>query len=146
MFCNLKWFREVPNTSTFVITSQAKMNEKHFTEATPTDFDDFWSSTEEPSGGLTQSIRHSSFKKLSPDIICMDSSSSITNNAVKPNYYSRNGLECYDVIRASMGDEKYIGFLWGNIQKYLWRWEKKNGKQDLEKAVEYLTKLIETLD
>jgi hypothetical protein len=28
----------------------------------------------------------------------------------------------------------------------LWRWEDKNGKQDLEKAAEYLSKLIETLD
>jgi cephalosporin-C deacetylase-like acetyl esterase len=122
------------------------MNEKRFTEATPTDFDDFWNNTVEPSGGLTQHTKYNFFKKSSPDIICMDSSCSIANNAVKPNYYSRNGLECYDVIRASMGAEKYKGFLWGNIQKYLWRWEQKNGKQDLEKAAEYLTKLIETLD
>ena len=45
-----------------------------------------------------------------------------------------------------MGSTKYQGFLWGNIQKYLWRWEDKNGKQDLEKAAEYLSKLIETLE
>jgi hypothetical protein len=122
------------------------MNEKRFTEATPTDFDDFWNNTEEPSGGLIQPTKYSFFEKANPKTSCMESSYSVSNNAVKPNYYSRNGLECYDVIRASMGLEKYKGFLWGNIQKYLWRWEQKNGKQDLEKAVEYLTKLIETLD
>ena len=68
------------------------------------------------------------------------------NSAVTPSYYRKGSLECYEVIRASMGETKYQGFLWGNVQKYLWRWEQKNGKQDLEKAVEYLSKLIETLD
>ena len=67
-------------------------------------------------------------------------------NPVKPDYYRRNGLECYDVQQASMGLIKYQGYLEGCAQKYLWRWEQKNGKQDLEKAVEYLSKLIETLD
>lgn len=65
---------------------------------------------------------------------------------VRPDYYVREGLECYDVQRASMGLVKYQGYLEGCAQKYLWRWEQKNGKQDLEKAVEYLVKLLETLD
>ena len=76
----------------------------------------------------------------------MESSHLTTNNPVQPNYYKKSGLECYEVIRVSMGDIRYQGFLWGNVQKYLWRWEQKNGKQDLEKALEYLVKLIETLD
>jgi hypothetical protein len=67
------------------------------------------------------------------------------NNPVKPTYYRKNGLECYDVQLASMGLTKYQGYLEGCAQKYLWRWEEKNGKQDLEKAVEYLSKLLETL-
>lgn len=66
-------------------------------------------------------------------------------NPVKPTYYKKEGLECFDVIKSSMGIDKYQGFLWGNIQKYIWRWEDKNGKQDLEKAIEYLVKLLETL-
>jgi predicted ArsR family transcriptional regulator len=65
--------------------------------------------------------------------------------AVRPNYYHKDGLECFDVIKRMMGTERYQGFLWGNVQKYLWRWEDKNGKQDLEKAIEYLVKLVETL-
>ena len=65
---------------------------------------------------------------------------------VRHNYYLKGDLECYDVIRTTMGSTKYQGFLWGNIQKYLWRWEDKNGKQDLKKAAEYLSKLIETLE
>lgn len=81
-------------------------------------------------------------------IIKMEPSTNLNQgeNPVKPNYYRRNGLECYDVQLASMGLVKYQGYLEGCAQKYLWRWEQKNGKQDLEKAVEYLSKLIETLD
>lgn len=65
--------------------------------------------------------------------------------AVRPNYYRKNGLECYEVQLASMGLTKYQGYLQGCAQKYIWRWEDKNGKQDLEKAIEYLVKLVETL-
>jgi hypothetical protein len=66
--------------------------------------------------------------------------------AVKPNYYKKDGLECYDAQKASVGLVKFQGYLECCVYKYLWRWEDKNGKQDLEKAAEYLAKLIETLD
>ena len=36
-----------------------------------------------------------------------------------------------------------LGFLEGNIIKYVTRYRKKNGVQDLEKALHYLNKLIE---
>lgn len=36
-----------------------------------------------------------------------------------------------------------IGFLEGNVIKYLCRYKKKNGKQDLEKAKHYIELLIE---
>lgn len=65
---------------------------------------------------------------------------------VRPDYYVRDGIECYEVQRASMGLIKYQGYLEGCAQKYLWRWENKNGKEDLQKAVEYLTTLLETLE
>jgi hypothetical protein len=68
------------------------------------------------------------------------------HDPVRPDYYVRDGIECYQVQKASMGIIKYQGYLEGCAQKYLWRWEQKNGKQDLEKAVEYLGKLLETLD
>jgi len=68
------------------------------------------------------------------------------HDPVRPDYYVRDGIECYQVQKASMGMVKYQGYLEGCAQKYLWRWEQKNGKQDLEKAVEYLGKLLETLE
>lgn len=39
-----------------------------------------------------------------------------------------------------------IGYLEGNIIKYVTRYKDKNGLQDLLKAQHYLKKLIETLD
>jgi len=36
-----------------------------------------------------------------------------------------------------------LGYLEGNIIKYVTRWKDKNGMQDLEKALHYLQKLIE---
>ena len=36
-----------------------------------------------------------------------------------------------------------IGYLAGNVIKYVSRYQNKNGKQDLEKARHYLDKLIE---
>lgn len=36
-----------------------------------------------------------------------------------------------------------LGYLEGNIIKYVTRWKKKNGKDDLLKALHYLEKLIE---
>lgn len=71
---------------------------------------------------------------------------SVKDPAVNPDYYKKDGLECYDVQKASMGLIKYQGYLEGCAQKYLWRWEDKNGRQDLEKAIEYLTKLLETVE
>ena len=73
------------------------------------------------------------------------SGSILVDPAVRPSYYKKNGLECYEVQRASMGLVKYQGYLEGCALKYIWRWEDKNKKQDLEKAIEYLVKLVETL-
>ena len=43
-----------------------------------------------------------------------------------------------------MTEEAFNGFLKGNVQKYMWRYEKKeNPVQDLMKAKWYLERLIE---
>ncbi len=65
---------------------------------------------------------------------------------INPDYYVRNGMECYDAQLASVGPGKFQGYLECCIFKYLWRWEEKNGKEDLQKAAVYLAKLIETLE
>jgi len=60
----------------------------------------------------------------------------------KPKHYNQGGIECLDAIEASMSKEQFVGYLKGNIQKYLWRFEHKNGIEDLKKSEFYLKRLI----
>lgn len=62
-------------------------------------------------------------------------------------YQSESGLEVIDVIEAFTADLKGIEAVdTGNAIKYLCRWKKKNGVQDLKKAMWYLTNLINHLE
>ena len=65
-------------------------------------------------------------------------------DAVYPNHYHKGGLECFDVIKAITGD-KYEGFLAGNVIKYIFRYQDKNGVEDCKKAAVYIDKLIKEL-
>lgn len=59
-------------------------------------------------------------------------------------YQSETGLEVIDVIEAFTFDLKGIEATdTGNVLKYICRWGKKNGLQDLEKAKWYLDHLID---
>ena len=62
-----------------------------------------------------------------------------------PSHYASGTVECIDAIEESMTNEAFCGYLKGNIQKYLWRYEDKNNSiQDLRKAEWYLKRLIVT--
>jgi hypothetical protein len=59
-----------------------------------------------------------------------------------PSHYASGGVECIEAIKASMSHEAFLGYLKGNVQKYLWRYEKKaNPVEDLKKAQWYLARL-----
>lgn len=60
-----------------------------------------------------------------------------------PHYAGTNGIEAMDALESCMGESLMLGFYWGNAFKYLWRWRKKNGIEDLEKCKYYIDKLIE---
>lgn len=62
-------------------------------------------------------------------------------------YQSTSGLEVIDVIRAfTEGLEGIEAVDTGNALKYLCRWKKKNGLQDVKKAMWYIQDLIEHLE
>jgi len=62
-----------------------------------------------------------------------------------PIHYNKAGIETIDAIEAATTNGfKY--YLQGNILKYIWRYEYKNGVEDLKKARWYLDKLIEVYD
>jgi Protein of unknwon function (DUF3310) len=70
-----------------------------------------------------------------------DSKHDAVNN---PSHYASGSVECIEAIKASMSHEAFLGYLKGNVQKYIWRYEKKsNPVEDLKKAQWYLARLTE---
>lgn len=65
----------------------------------------------------------------------------IKDNVNHPSHYAGSAIECIDAMEAMMTHEQFIGYLRGNLFKYQWRYEKKNGIEDLKKAQWYLEKL-----
>ena len=61
-----------------------------------------------------------------------------------PAHYTSGGIECIDCINAALG-ENFIGFLIGNVMKYIYRYKDKNGVEDLKKARWYLDRAIKEL-
>ena len=59
-----------------------------------------------------------------------------------PPHYNQYGIECIDALKRCTG-KHFDSYLQGNILKYLWRFNYKNGVEDLKKAQWYLSKLIE---
>ena len=61
-------------------------------------------------------------------------------------YQSKSGLEVMEVIKAFTEDlEGWEAVCTANIIKYICRWKKKNGMEDLEKCIQYAEFLIDYL-
>lgn len=66
----------------------------------------------------------------------------MTDNVNKPVHY-QGKVECIDCIEsATDGLQGIEAFCTGNAIKYLYRWKKKNGIEDLKKAKWYIDKLL----
>ena len=68
-------------------------------------------------------------------------------DGVDPSHYTLfdGKRETLELIEDRLGDQ-FPGFLEGNAIKYLMRWRRKNGVEDLKKARRYLDWLIEVED
>jgi hypothetical protein len=72
-----------------------------------------------------------------------DNSPVMIHDAVNhPSHYRQGAVECIDAIKSALGDEGFQSYCTGNVLKYLFRWQHKNGLEDLQKAQWYLTELI----
>ena len=83
--------------------------------------------------------------ELGRNVPIMTDSNPVTIDIVNepPHYISETGLETIDVIEAFTFDLKGIEAVCvANVIKYVCRFDKKNGVQDLEKAKWYLERLI----
>lgn len=64
-------------------------------------------------------------------------------NEIKPDYYHTNGIDVIKYIELSQGVQAAKEFCRGNVIKYVTRYDKKNGIEDLQKAQTYIARLIE---
>jgi hypothetical protein len=59
-----------------------------------------------------------------------------------PSHYTAGGIECIDALEAMLTREEFVGFLKGNVVKYLWRSRLKGkASEDHRKAGWYLDRL-----
>ena len=67
-----------------------------------------------------------------------------TNDAVNhPQHYCHGGIETIDILKAKMPRSWFLGFLKGNVLKYITRSEFKGSEiEDFKKAAWYLDRLI----
>ena len=60
-----------------------------------------------------------------------------------PSHYTGGKVECIDALEAATKDLMGIqAVCTANAIKYLWRWKRKNGREDLEKAKWYIDRLL----
>lgn len=64
-----------------------------------------------------------------------------------PEHYNQGKVECIDAIESATVNKSGLEAVCvGNVIKYLWRYESKNGMEDVLKAQWYLNKLIECMN
>ncbi|WP_287028328.1 DUF3310 domain-containing protein [Herbaspirillum sp.] len=67
-------------------------------------------------------------------------------DAINPGHYRQGGIECIDALKAAtVGKTGIEAVCVANVIKYLWRYEEKNGVEDVEKALWYLNRLHDEL-
>ena len=65
----------------------------------------------------------------------------------QPAHYTAGGIECIDALEAATeGLQGQEAFCTANAIKYLWRWKRKNGAEDLKKARWYINRLLSALE
>ena len=63
------------------------------------------------------------------------------DNVNHPSHYTQGNIECIDAIKEATKHLTGIeAFCVGNVYKYLWRCELKNGDEDVDKAEWYFKK------
>ena len=64
-----------------------------------------------------------------------------------PQHYTQGGIECIDALKAATVGKRGIEALCvANVIKYLWRYEEKNGIEDVRKAKWYIERLLKELE
>jgi len=67
----------------------------------------------------------------------------MSDNVNHPKHYEIGKYQCIDVMTEVLGVEAVKNFCYANAFKYIWRSSRKNGSEDVEKAIWYLKKYLE---
>ena len=71
----------------------------------------------------------------------------MSDNVNHPSHYNAGKVECINALEAATeGLGGFEGFCTVNAIKYLWRWSRKGGTEDLRKAEWYIDRLIKRLE
>lgn len=71
----------------------------------------------------------------------------MSDNVNHPQHYTQGGIECIDALKAAtVGKTGIEAVCVANVIKYLWRYEEKNGIEDVNKAQWYINRLIQELN
>lgn len=69
------------------------------------------------------------------------------NNVEHPTHYTQGGIECIDALKAAtVGKTGIEAVCVANAIKYLWRYEKKNGIEDVKKSKWYIERLLKEME
>lgn len=72
--------------------------------------------------------------------------SSIQKDNINPNHYKQGKIECIEALESATTNKRGIeAICTANAIKYLWRYESKNGLEDVKKAKWYINRLIKVL-
>lgn len=75
-----------------------------------------------------------------------DEVKSVSDMVNSPSHYKQFSREVIDTMQGMSTPEEFKGYLKLNAVKYLSRYQGKNGIEDLDKAIWYVTKLREVLE
>ena len=65
---------------------------------------------------------------------------------INPDHYkSKTSLECIESMEIIFGRDAVIDFCVCNAWKYIWRWNYKNGREDLRKADWYISYALDRI-
>ena len=101
------------------------------------------------SGGVMCNFDEWSDDKLAIayDHVCKNMDENIPDMVNHPQHYTQGGIECIDALKAAtVGKRGIEAVCVANAIKYLWRYEEKNGIEDVRKAKFYIERLLKELE